>query len=92
MPELPDIELYLHALQSRIAGQRLDRIRVASPFLVRSFDPAIDLANGKKVLGLRRLGERLVWELEDPSPQPRWLCGRTSQCSRELTINEEADL
>ena len=65
MPELPDIELYLHALRSRIIGQRLDRIRLASPFLVRSFDPPIDQANGKNVLGLRRLGKRLVWELED---------------------------
>ena len=64
MPELPDIELYLHALESRIVGQRLDRIRLASPFLVRSFDPPIDHANGKKVVSLRRLGKRLVWELE----------------------------
>ena len=65
MPELPDIELYLHALGSRIAGQRLERIRLASPFLVRSFDPPIDQANGKKVVALRRLGKRLVWQLED---------------------------
>lgn len=64
MPELPDIELYLHALKSRIVGQRLDRIRLASPFLVRSFDPPIDQANGRRVLSLRRLGKRLVWELE----------------------------
>ena len=64
MPELPDIELYLHALKSRIVGQRLDCIRIASPFLVRSFDPPIDHANGRKVLALRRLGKRLVWELD----------------------------
>ena len=64
MPELPDIELYRHALQSRIVGHRLDRIRIASPFLVRSFDPPIDQAGGKTVVGLRRLGKRLVWELE----------------------------
>jgi formamidopyrimidine-DNA glycosylase len=64
LPELPDIELYLHALTSRIVGQRLDRIRLASPFLVRSFDPPIDQAHGRKVVGLRRLGKRLVWELE----------------------------
>ena len=65
MPELPDIELYLHALKPRIVGQRLERIRLASPFLVRSFDPPIDHAHGKKVIGLRRLGKRLVWQLED---------------------------
>ena len=64
MPELPDIELYLHALESRIVGKRLDRIRLASPFLVRSFDPPLDHANGKKVVALRRLGKRLVWQLE----------------------------
>ena len=64
MPELPDIELYLHALKPRIVGQRLDRIRLASPFLVRSFDPPIDHANGKTILSLRRLGKRLVWELD----------------------------
>jgi formamidopyrimidine-DNA glycosylase len=64
LPELPDIELYLHALRSRIAGHRLDRIRLASPFLVRSFDPPIDQAHGKTVVGLTRLGKRLVWELE----------------------------
>ncbi|HEX6163546.1 MAG TPA: DNA-formamidopyrimidine glycosylase family protein [Vicinamibacterales bacterium] len=65
MPELPDIELYRHALQSRIVGRRLDRIRLASPFLVRSFDPPIDRAHGKTVVALRRLGKRLVWAMED---------------------------
>ncbi len=64
MPELPDIELYLHALRSRILHQRLDRIRLASPFLVRSFDPPIDQAHGRQVIGLRRLGKRLVWALD----------------------------
>ena len=64
MPELPDIELYLHALRSRIAGHTLEKIRLASPFLVRSFDPPIDQANGRKVVALRRLGKRLVWQLE----------------------------
>jgi len=64
LPELPDIELYLHALKGRIVGHTLERIRVASPFLVRSFDPPIDQANDKKVLALRRLGKRLVWQLE----------------------------
>ena len=64
MPELPDIELYLHALQSRIVGQRLERIRLASPFLVRSIDPPLDHANGKGIRALRRLGKRVVWNLE----------------------------
>lgn len=64
MPELPDIELYLHALRPRILNQRLERIRLASPFLVRSVDPPIDQAHGKTVTGLRRLGKRLVWQFE----------------------------
>ena len=64
MPELPDIELYLHALRSRIVGHTLEKIRLASPFLVRSFDPPIDEVNGKTVVTLRRLGKRLVWQLD----------------------------
>lgn len=64
MPELPDIELYLHALQPRIVGQRLERVRVASPFLVRSVDPPLEEAFGRIVTGLRRIGKRIVWALE----------------------------
>lgn len=63
MPELPDIELYLHALAPRILNQHLERIRIASPFLVRSFEPPINHAHGRPVVGLRRIGKRLVWEL-----------------------------
>jgi formamidopyrimidine-DNA glycosylase len=65
VPELPDIELYLHALGARVAGQRLQRIRLASPFLVRSVDPPISTADGKLVTGLRRLGKRVVIALEE---------------------------
>jgi formamidopyrimidine-DNA glycosylase len=65
MPELPDIELYLHALRSRIVGQRLERVRIASPFLVRSFDPPLDAVFGRTVTGLRRIGKRVVWAFED---------------------------
>jgi formamidopyrimidine-DNA glycosylase len=65
VPELPDIELYLHALRPRVVGQRLQRIRLASPFLVRSVDPPIYTADDKLVTGLRRLGKRVVIELEE---------------------------
>ena len=65
MPELPDIELYLYALRSRIVGQRLERLRVASPFLVRSVEPPVREVEGKTVRGLRRLGKRVVWELDE---------------------------
>ena len=64
MPELPDIILYIEALESRIVSQPLQRVRLASPFLVRSVDPPIGEAEGKKVLGLRRLGKRIVLVLE----------------------------
>ena len=65
MPELPDIELYLSALKRRIVGQRIEAARFASPFLVRSIDPPVDAIVGKHVRGLRRLGKRIVWELDE---------------------------
>ena len=65
MPEYPDIELYLHALVPRIVGQRLEAVRFASPFLLRSIDPGIDSVIGKTVRGVRRLGKRIVWEMDD---------------------------
>jgi formamidopyrimidine-DNA glycosylase len=64
MPELPDIELYLHALRPRIVGQRLDGVRLASPFLVRSIDPPIDAVIGREVRALGRIGKRIVWEFD----------------------------
>jgi formamidopyrimidine-DNA glycosylase len=65
MPELPDIELYRHALEPRIVGRRLDAIRLASPFLVRSIDPPIDVLIGRNVQGLLRLGKRIVWAFDE---------------------------
>lgn len=65
MPELPDITVYIEALTARIVGQPLERIRIAKPFLLRSVDPPISAANGKKVLRVRRMGKRIVLELED---------------------------
>lgn len=65
MPELPDIVVYLECLQPRVGGQILQRIRLFNPFLLRSVDPPIDDAYGKRVVGLRRLGKRIVLALED---------------------------
>jgi len=65
MPELPDILLYLSALKPRIVGQPLQRVRLMSPFLLRTVEPRIDEAQGKTVTGLRRLGKRIVMELQD---------------------------
>ncbi len=64
VPELPDVELYLHALAPRVVGEQLERIRLASPFLVRSFDPPLPAADGSRVTGLRRLGKRIVFALD----------------------------
>ena len=64
MPELPDIELYLHALTRRIVGQPIEAVRLASPFLLRSIEPPVDALVGRRVLALRRLGKRIVWVLE----------------------------
>ena len=65
MPELPDITVYIEALESRFVGQTLERVRIAKPFLLRSVDPPISAANGKHVTGIRRMGKRIVLELED---------------------------
>ena len=64
MPELPDILLYLHALAPRIVGQRLDRVRLESPFLLRSVDPPLTAIEGHTVIGLDRIGKRIVWAFE----------------------------
>jgi formamidopyrimidine-DNA glycosylase len=65
MPELPDITVYLAALERRIVGQRLQGVRVASPFLVRTFEPPLESVHGKCVRRLRRLGKRIAIGLED---------------------------
>ena len=65
MPELPDVTVYIEALHERVLHQPIQKIRIGSPFIVRSYDPPIREAEGKKVLGLRRLGKRIVLELED---------------------------
>jgi formamidopyrimidine-DNA glycosylase len=65
MPELPDVVVYLECLERRIGGQTLEKVRLASPFLLRSVDPPLDRVEGKCVRGLRRLGKRLVFDLAD---------------------------
>ena len=65
MPELPDILLYLHALTTRVVGHRVERVRLASPFLLRSISPPLSELEGKTVVALHRLGKRIVFELEE---------------------------
>jgi formamidopyrimidine-DNA glycosylase len=64
MPELPDISAYREALAQRISGTRLEHVRLASPFLLRSVEPPLSACAGKRVLGVRRLGKRIAVELE----------------------------
>ncbi len=66
MPELPDIAVYLEALDARILGRTLERVRLASPFLLRSFEPPLTEAHGRKVVALRRLGKRIAIGLAAP--------------------------
>lgn len=65
MPELPDIAAYLEALEHRILGARMERVRLLSPFVLRSVDPPLAAASGRTVTGLRRLGKRIVIALEE---------------------------
>jgi formamidopyrimidine-DNA glycosylase len=60
MPELPDIVVYIEALEQRIVGHALDRVQIASPFLLRSIEPAATAVQGRKVRELRRSGKRIA--------------------------------
>jgi formamidopyrimidine-DNA glycosylase len=65
MPELPDVTLYLEALQRRIQDRPLERVRLASPFLLRTVDPPLAAVDGRHIRRLRRLGKRIALGLDD---------------------------
>jgi formamidopyrimidine-DNA glycosylase len=65
VPELPDVTVYVERLRAILGGRAIERIRVGSPFLVRSFEPPLEAARNRKVTGVRRLGKRIVFELDD---------------------------
>ncbi len=65
MPELPDITIYIEALERRIVGERLETVRIHAPFLLRTFDPPLDAVAGKSVRELRRIGKRIAVGLDD---------------------------
>ena len=65
MPEFPDVTVYIEALSERVLNQPIQKIRIGNPFILRSFDPPICAVEQKKVLALRRVGKRIVFELED---------------------------
>ncbi len=64
MPELPEVAIYIEALERRILGSELERARVRSASLLKTYDPPISATEGRAVQGLRRIGKRIVWELE----------------------------
>jgi formamidopyrimidine-DNA glycosylase len=64
MPELPDVTIYIESLEAKLKGQRLETIRFASPFLLRSVSPTLPDLQGKQVLGFERIGKRIVFALE----------------------------
>ena len=64
MPELPDITVYLEAMEARILGRTLERVRLSSPFLLRSVDPPLSATEGREVTSLQRLGKRIAIGLE----------------------------
>ncbi len=65
MPELPDITIYIEAMERRIVGERFDAVRIQAPFLLRTFDPPLDAVIGKQVREIRRLGKRIAIGLDD---------------------------
>src|SRR5919204_3871035 len=65
LPELPDVTVYVEALRERVVGARLERIRLATPFVLRSVDPPLADVVGRSVVGVRRLGKRIVLALQD---------------------------
>src|ERR1700748_3190883 len=64
MPELPDITVYIEALERRLLGARLESTRISHPFLLRTFDPPISSLYGRRVVAFRRLGKRIAIGLE----------------------------
>ena len=91
MPELPDLTVYLESLEARIANRRLERVRLLNPFLLRTAVPAISELEGRPVIGLRRIGKRIVLSLEGDfhlvlhlmiAGRLRWLAGKAKAPGR----------
>jgi formamidopyrimidine-DNA glycosylase len=65
MPELPDVVVYIEALQARVIGQPVEAVRLGNPFIIRTIEPSRDALLGRRVQGLRRMGKRIVFALEE---------------------------
>ncbi|HEX2484998.1 MAG TPA: DNA-formamidopyrimidine glycosylase family protein, partial [Myxococcota bacterium] len=64
MPELPDVTVYVEALERHVVGRRLERVRLASASLLRTVEPPLSAAFGRRAVGVARLGKRIVLALE----------------------------
>lgn len=64
MPELPDIENYISALEPRFKGEAIEDVRIGNPFIVRTFDPPVSDIKGRRITGVSRLGKRIVFDIE----------------------------
>jgi formamidopyrimidine-DNA glycosylase len=64
MPEMPDVVVYCEALERFYSGRTIERVSLRSPFVVRTFEPELFAVEGRRIQGFRRLGKRIVWELE----------------------------
>src|SRR5437660_1561357 len=91
MPELPDVTVYIEALQERLLGRRLERVKLLNPFILRTAVPPISQAEGKRLNVIRRVGKRIVLELEGPlylvlhlmiAGRLRWLQGKENPPGR----------
>jgi formamidopyrimidine-DNA glycosylase len=100
MPELPDLTVYLEHLEARTRGRVLRQVRVLNPFLLRTASPPVSAAQGRRVAGLRRLGKRVVFELEEKlflvlhlmvAGRLRWLEGRAKAPARVTLAALEFD-
>ena len=94
MPELPDITIYLEALEQRILGQVLEKVRITSPFLIRTANPRITALEGRVVSSLRRMGKRIVFGFDSElclvlhlmiAGRLHWREG-TAKLARKLTL------
>jgi formamidopyrimidine-DNA glycosylase len=65
VPELPDVTVYVERLRALVGGQELLGVRLGNPFVVRTYDPPLEAVRGQRVVGVRRLGKRVVLELDD---------------------------
>ena len=72
MPELPDITVYIEALESRILGQTLERVRITSPFLLRTVDPPVSALEGRTVRQIRRIGKRIAINVGGGDEEALW--------------------